>query len=43
MSQHVVQKDIVEDQRTMRRLAAVIGCFAVAATAMAVIIGVIAG
>ena len=43
MTQHTYQEDIVEDQRTMRRLAAVIGCFVAATMAMAVIVGAVAG
>lgn len=43
MTQHVLQEDTLEDQRTLRRLAAVIGCFVAASAAMAIIIGVIAG
>lgn len=43
MTQQTMQEDALEDQRTMRRLAAVIGCFVAASAAMAVIIGVVVG
>ncbi len=43
MTQHLIQEDTLEDQRTMRRLAAVTGCFIAASAAMAVIIGVVLG
>ena len=43
MTQHILQEDTLEDQRTMRRLAVVIGCFIGASAAMALIIGAIMG
>lgn len=43
MTQHVLQEDTLEDQRTMRRLAVVVGCFVAASAAMAIVIGVVAG
>lgn len=43
MTQHLMQEDTLEDQRTMRRLAAVIGAFIAASAAMAIIVGVVAG
>lgn len=43
MTQHVLQEDTLEDQRTLRRLAFVVGCFIAATAAMAVIIGVVVG
>ena len=43
MTQHVLPEHILEDQRTLRRLAAVVGGFVVAAAVMALIIGLVAG
>lgn len=43
MTQHILPEHSLEDQQTLRRLAAVIGCFVVAAAAMALIIGLVAG
>jgi hypothetical protein len=43
MTDHVLREDTLEDQRTLRRLATVIGCFIAATAAMAVVIGVVLG
>jgi len=43
MTQHIMQKDTLEDQQTMRRLAAVIGCFVAATAVMAATIAVLMG
>ena len=43
MTQHVLPEDTLEDQRTLRRLGLVTGMFCVAATIMAVVIGVVMG
>lgn len=43
MTQHILQEDTVEDQRTMHRLAAVIAGFMLATATMALIIAYIAG
>lgn len=42
MTQHTLEAQTLEDQRTMRRLAIVIGCFALATAAMAIVIGIVA-
>jgi len=43
MTQHILEEHMFEDQRTMRRLATVIGCFIVATAVMAVTVGLIMG
>lgn len=43
MTQHILQEDTLEDQRTMHRLAAVIGGFMLGTAAMALVIAFIAG
>jgi len=43
MTQHLVQQDAYEDQRIMRRLAFVVGCFIAFTLALAVGIGVMMG
>ena len=43
MTQHILSEDTVEDRRTMRRLAIVIGCFRAFTAAMAVGIGITRG
>jgi hypothetical protein len=43
MTQHVLQKDTLEDRRTMHRLAFVVGCFIAFTVAMAVGIGLTLG
>ena len=43
MTQHLLLEDTVEDQRTMRRLAVVIGCFVAATAALAITIGIVMG
>ena len=43
MTQHLLPEQELEDQRTMRRLAAVIGLFVLATAIMAVTVGAIMG
>lgn len=43
MTQHIMQEDTLEDQQTMRRLAAVIGGFVAATAVMAATIAVLMG
>ncbi len=43
MTQHLLQEHELEDQRTMRRLFAVIGCFVAATATLAVAIGLVMG
>ena len=43
MTQHLLLEDTVEDQRTMRRLAVVIGCFIAATAVMAITVGIVMG
>ncbi len=43
MTQHILPEHEMEDQRTMRRLGAVIGCFILATAVMAVTVGMIMG
>jgi len=43
MKQQTLQDDSLEDQKTLRRLGAVIGLFCLATATMAVVIGVIMG
>ncbi len=43
MTQHTLPEQTQEDQRTMRRLAAVIGAFIVATAILAVSVGAIMG
>ncbi len=43
MTQHVLQEHTLEDHRTMRRLAIVVGCFLAFTAAMAVGIGLTMG
>lgn len=43
MTQHILPSDTADDQRAMRQLFAVIGCFAVATAIMAVTIGLVLG
>jgi hypothetical protein len=43
MTQHLIPEDTYEDQRIMRRLALVVGCFIAFSIAMAVGVGVTMG
>ena len=43
MTQHILQEDTLEDQRIMRRLMTVIGCFMAATAVMALAIAAVAG
>ena len=43
MTQHLMEEDTLEDQRTMRRLGAVIGAFIVFTAVLAVTVGLIMG
>lgn len=43
MTQHLLQEDTQEDQRTMRRLATVIGGFIVFTAVLALAVGLIMG
>ncbi|MFU8763500.1 MAG: hypothetical protein ACNA7T_03195 [Haliea sp.] len=43
MKHHTLQEDSVEDQKTLRRLGAVIGLFCLATATMAVVIGLVMG
>ena len=43
MTQHLMKEDTAEDQRTMRRLASVIGAFIVATAILAVSVGLVMG
>lgn len=43
MTQHLLPEDTHEDQRTMRRLATVIGCFILATAILAIVVGVAMG
>lgn len=43
MTQHTLEEDTLEDQRTMRRLAAVIGGFIVATAILALAVGLTMG
>jgi hypothetical protein len=43
MSQHVLHQHDIEDQRIMRRLGMVVGCFIAATAAMAIAIAVVMG
>jgi hypothetical protein len=43
MTQHLLPEHTLEDHRTMRRLAVVIGCFLAFTAAMAVGIGLVMG
>lgn len=43
MTQHLIQEQTEEDQRTMRRLGAVIGGFVVATAVMALVVGLVMG
>ena len=43
MTQHLIPEDTAEDQRTMRRLALVIGSFIVATAVLAVAVGAVMG
>jgi hypothetical protein len=43
MTQHLLEEDTVEDQRTMRQLATVIGAFIVFTVILAVTVGTIMG
>ena len=43
MTQHILQEHTDEDQRTMRRLAIVIGCFIAATAVMAVTVTITMG
>ena len=43
MTQHLSPQDTLADQRAMRQLATVIGCFVVATAAMALAVGLIMG
>tara|TARA_R110002110_G_scaffold112259_2_gene279127 strand:+ start:4267 stop:4473 length:207 start_codon:yes stop_codon:yes gene_type:complete len=42
-TQHSLQEDATEDQKTLRRLGAVVGLFILATAAMALVIGVVMG
>ncbi len=43
MTQHILPEHELEDQRTLRRLGTVIGCFILATAVMAVCVGMIMG
>jgi hypothetical protein len=43
MTQHLMQEQTEEDQRTLRRLGAVIGGFIIATAVMALVVGLIMG
>ena len=43
MTQHLMQEHEIEDRTAMRRLAAVIGCFAIATAVLALAVGLIMG
>jgi hypothetical protein len=43
MTQHALKEHEIEDRTAMRRLAAVIGCFAIATAVLAVAVGMIMG
>lgn len=43
MTQHPSPADTIADQRIMRQLATVVGCFIIATVAMAVAVGLIMG
>ena len=43
MTQHILPEDTFEDQRIMRRLAIVVGCFIAFSVALAVGVGVTMG
>jgi hypothetical protein len=43
MTQHVLQQDTLDDQRTWRNLAIVIGCFVAFTIALAVGVGIAMG
>ncbi len=43
MTQHLLEQDTLEDQRTMRRLATVIGGFVLATAVLAVAVGIAMG
>ena len=43
MTQHLVPQDTYEDQRTMRRLATVVGGFIVATALLAISVGLLTG
>ncbi len=43
MTQHLLQEDTQEDQRTMRRLGTVIGTFIIATAVLAIAVGLIMG
>ena len=43
MTQHLLQQDTEEDQRTMRRLGLVIGGFIIATALMALVVGLTMG
>ena len=43
MTQHLLQEHTEEDQRIMRRLGIVIGCFIAATAVMAIAVGLVMG
>ncbi len=43
MTQHLLPEDTVADQRAMRQLAIVVGCFIAGTAVMAVVVGLIMG
>ena len=43
MTQHLLNHDIEEDQRTMRRLGTVIGAFVIATAILAIAVGAVMG
>jgi len=43
MANNILQQDAVEDQKTLRRLGAIVGLFILATAAMALVIGVVLG
>ena len=43
MTQHLLQEHEIEDRTAMRRLAAHIGCFAIATAVLAIAVGLIRG
>jgi hypothetical protein len=43
MTQHLLQEHEIEDRTAMRRLVAVIGCFAIATAILAIAVGMVMG
>ncbi len=43
MTEHMLQEDTIQDQKTLRRLGTVVGLFCLATAAMALAIGLVMG